>query len=89
MPPIKKKGKATVSKKRNRKNIVSKNILIGELLDKHPEVVPVLISHGFHCIGCAVSPFESLEAGAAVHGIPIDPLMKDLNTAVASTKRKQ
>lgn len=49
---------------------IDPNIKISELAMKHPEVVDFLISeYGFHCIGCFVSEFETLEEGAQVHGI--------------------
>jgi len=64
------------------KNIpaITGSILIGELISRYPEVSELLMKHGFHCIGCAVSPYESLEAGAAVHGIELKSLLKDINT---------
>ncbi|MDD5040518.1 MAG: DUF1858 domain-containing protein [Patescibacteria group bacterium] len=61
---------------------ITKDILIGDLIRKHPETEQVLLHYGFHCIGCMVSPYESLEAGAAVHGIPLESLLKDINRAV-------
>ena len=43
---------------------------IQEIADEYPEVVETLIiEYGFHCVGCFVSEFETLEEGAAVHGI--------------------
>ncbi|MFA5134287.1 MAG: DUF1858 domain-containing protein [Patescibacteria group bacterium] len=78
-----KKKKGTVPGTSRNKATVQKDILIGELLHKYPEAASVLMRHGFHCIGCAVSPYESLEAGAAVHGIPLEPLMKELNAVLA------
>jgi hybrid cluster-associated redox disulfide protein len=71
--------------KRPLKKLITRDILIGKLIEKYPQSSQVLLQHGFHCLGCMVSPYESLEAGAAVHGIPLEKLLKDLNNLV---KRK-
>ena len=57
---------------------------ISAVVKEHPETIPVFMKHGLHCIGCAVAAFESIEEGATVHGIDVDALVTDLNTAVAS-----
>ncbi|MBR1847818.1 MAG: DUF1858 domain-containing protein, partial [Lachnospiraceae bacterium] len=41
----------------------------------NPEVVPVLMNAGMHCIGCPSAAGESLEEAAMVHGIDIDEIM--------------
>lgn len=81
MPKVKKPTKKPTAGKSTSRRI-TKDILIGELIEKYPQVSETLLKHGFHCIGCVVSPYESLEAGAAVHNIPLDKLLKDLNKTV-------
>lgn len=78
MQKRKKAGKHTKKKQK-----VTKDILIGDLVKKYPHAVEVLAKHGFHCIGCTLSPYETLEAGAAVHGIPTEPLLKEINKALS------
>ena len=72
----------TAKKKTSRKEKITKNMLIGDILEKYPQSVEVFSKYGFHCIGCMISPYESLEDGAAVHNIPVGPLLKDINAAV-------
>lgn len=55
---------------------ITKEMTIGEILAKNPDVVPVLLDAGMHCLGCPASQAESLEEAAMVHGIDIDALMK-------------
>lgn len=55
---------------------ITKDMTIGEILNANPNVVPVLLDAGMHCLGCPASQAESLEEAAAVHGIDIDVLMK-------------
>lgn len=54
---------------------ITKDMLIGEILVAAPEVAPLLMEAGMHCIGCPASQGESLEEAAMVHGIDIDELM--------------
>ena len=55
---------------------ITKEMTIGEILRSNPEVAPVLMEAGMHCLGCPASQGESLEEAAMVHGIDIDDLME-------------
>ncbi len=59
---------------------------IGECVSKHPETIEVFMSHGLHCVGCAVAQFENIEQGANAHGIDVKKLVADLNKAVDKKK---
>lgn len=63
---------------------ITKNLPIGEVVQRHPETVPVFLQHGLMCFGCAVARFENIEQGAIAHGIDVEALIKDLNAAVAA-----
>lgn len=58
---------------------VTKDMLIGELLQIDAGVAPVLMGAGMHCIGCPSSQGESLEEAAFVHGINPDALVAAVN----------
>ncbi|MGN0411756.1 MAG: DUF1858 domain-containing protein [Lachnospiraceae bacterium] len=55
---------------------VTKDMTIGEILRANPNVAPVLMNAGMHCVGCPSAQGESLEEAAMVHGMDIDALMK-------------
>ena len=61
---------------------IDKDIMIGELVEAHPESIDVMQKHGLHCIGCHVATWETLEQGAQGHGIDIKPLVEDINKAI-------
>ena len=61
---------------------ITKTMPIGEVVQKHPETVPVFLAHGLMCFGCAIARFENIEQGAQAHGIDVEALVKDLNAAV-------
>jgi hybrid cluster-associated redox disulfide protein len=61
---------------------ITKEMSIGEVVQKYPQTVKVFLRHGLMCIGCAAARFENLEQGAVAHGINVEALLKDLNAAV-------
>ena len=58
---------------------VSKDILIGQLLQIDPNIAPILMRAGMHCLGCPSSQMESLEEAAMVHGMDADLLVQQIN----------
>ena len=58
---------------------VTKQMLIGELLQLDPNIAGVLMRAGMHCIGCPSAQAESLEEAALVHGLDPDVLVARLN----------
>lgn len=54
---------------------ITKDMTIGEILRTAPEVAPILLEAGMHCLGCPSAQGESLEEAAMVHGMDIDALM--------------
>ena len=62
--------------RRNTMSGITKEMTIGEILRTNPNVAPVLLEAGMHCLGCPSAQGESLEEAAMVHGIDIDALMK-------------
>lgn len=57
---------------------ITKDMTIGQIINANPDVVPVLLDAGMHCLGCPASQAESLEEAAMVHGIDIEDLMKKI-----------
>ena len=57
---------------------ITKEMTIGEILRTKPEIAPVLMNAGMHCLGCPSAQGESLEEAAMVHGIDIDALMQEI-----------
>lgn len=54
---------------------ITKDMTIGEILRANPNVAPVLMSAGMHCVGCPSAQGETLAEAAMVHGMDIDTLM--------------
>ena len=58
---------------------VTKNTLIGQLLQIDPNIAAILMRAGMHCIGCPSSQMESLVEAAMVHGMDVDVLVQQIN----------
>ena len=58
---------------------ITKDMTIGEILVNKPEVAPILMEAGMHCLGCPSAQGESLEMAAMVHGMDIDNLMEKIS----------
>jgi hybrid cluster-associated redox disulfide protein len=55
---------------------ITKDMTMGEILSRYPDAAYVMLSHGLHCIGCHISPYESLEMGSMGHGMDEDEFRK-------------
>ncbi len=58
---------------------ITKDMTIGEILVNKPDVAPILMEAGMHCLGCPSAQGESLEQAAMVHGMDIDALMDKIS----------
>ena len=62
---------------------VTKDMLIGQLITLDPNIAPILMRAGMHCLGCPSSQMETIEQAAMVHGIEPQELVDRLNDVVA------
>lgn len=55
---------------------------IGDIIQQYPDAAPLLTDYGIHCVGCHVSPYETLEEGLRSHGMSeeqIDTILSEVN----------
>jgi len=62
---------------------IKKDDNITEIIQNYPITREVFMQFGLGCIGCLAARFETLEQGAAAHGIDVDALVEELNKAAA------
>ncbi len=58
---------------------VTKDSIIGEILDADPTTAQFFFEIGMHCLGCPASRGESIEMACAVHGTDADALVEKIN----------
>ena len=61
---------------------VTKDNMIGDLLQIDQNVAPLLLNIGMHCLGCPSSQMETIEEAAMVHGLDPDDLVVEINTFI-------
>ena len=62
---------------------VSRDSIVGEVMESRPEAVAVFIRNRMHCPGCVMARFMTVADAAKSHGIELDGLMAELDAAVA------
>ena len=62
---------------------ITKDTIIGDILNIAPETAPLFMNIGMHCLGCPASQAESLEEACMVHGIDCDTLVSQMNEILA------
>ena len=65
---------------------VTKETIIGDLLDYEIETAQFFFAIGMHCLGCPASRGESVEDACAVHGTNADELVANINRFLESKK---
>ena len=65
---------------------VTKDTLIGDVLDFEVETARFFFEIGMHCLGCPHSRGESIEDACLVHGTDADELVKKINDYFESKK---
>ena len=63
---------------------VTKDMLIGDILDADRETAQFFFEMGMHCLGCPSARGESLEMACAVHGVDVDEMVEEINTFLDS-----
>ena len=61
---------------------------INSLIEKHPEVIEILMDYGLNCVGCHFSGHDTLETGLKIHGLDheMKMILRDINKVVKNKK---
>lgn len=65
---------------------VTKDMIIGEVIQLDQGLIPILMNSGMHCLGCPSSQMESLEDACMVHGMDVNVLLDQLNSYLATVE---
>ena len=61
---------------------ITKDTIVGDILDLAPEAAPLFLAIGMHCLGCPSARGETVEMACAVHGVDADELIAKINAAL-------
>lgn len=65
---------------------VTKESIIGDVLDYNPGTAQFFFEIGMHCLGCPSARGESIADACAVHGTDADALIEKINAFIESDK---
>ena len=65
---------------------VTKDSIIGDVLDYNRGTAQFFFEIGMHCLGCPSARGESIEQACAVHGTDADALVEKINAFLAAEK---
>ena len=74
------------------KQLVTKDMVIADVLKKYPDVAVIMLEHGLHCVGCHANVFDTIEAGCKVHGLDdetVDSLVSEINKFISSEQSEK
>ena len=66
---------------------ITKDTIIGDILDIAPETAPIFLSIGMHCLGCPSSRGETVEQACLVHDQPVEELVEKLNAIIVANRK--
>lgn len=64
--------------------VVTKDSIIGDVLDFDTNTAKFFFEIGMHCLGCPSARGESIEMACAVHGTDAEELVKKINEYLAA-----
>ena len=64
--------------------VVTKDSIIGDVLDFDTNTAKFFFEIGMHCLGCPSARGESIEAACMVHGTDADELVRKINEYLAT-----
>lgn len=62
---------------------ITKDTIIGDILDIDRTTAPFFLEMGMHCLGCPSSRGETIEQACMVHGVNPDELIAKLNAHIS------
>lgn len=65
---------------------ITKETIVGDILDIAPETAPAFLNIGMHCLGCPASRNETVEQACMVHGVNADELLAQINQMITTDK---
>ena len=61
---------------------ITKDTIVGDILDLAPQAAPLFLEIGMHCLGCPSARGETVEMACAVHGVDADELLEKINDLI-------
>lgn len=60
--------------------MITKEMIISEIIQIKPEAIKVLMGFNMGCMGCPSATMENLEQACEIHGLDIEQVLRELNS---------
>ena len=61
---------------------ITKDTIIGDILDLNRATAPLFLEMGMHCLGCPSARGETVAQACAEHGVDADELVEKINAVL-------
>jgi hybrid cluster-associated redox disulfide protein len=61
--------------------LISGEMIVEQVASRYPETIKVFVRYSLHCVGCAISPFHTIDHVAAENQLDLERFLADLNHA--------
>ena len=64
--------------------LLAPDLTVDQVLTRWNQTVSVFMHLRMACVGCPMSPFETLDNVAEIYGLPVASLLKELEQAIST-----
>ncbi|MBX3050092.1 MAG: DUF1858 domain-containing protein [Caldilineaceae bacterium] len=64
--------------------LIQAELTVAETLERWPQTIPVFLRRRMACVGCPVTPFETLAEAAVIYEIDLPRFLNDLRQSITS-----
>lgn len=71
---------------KNDEAVITRDMILGEIVADFPDTALVMMEYGLHCVGCFANAFDTVESGARIHGLSeeeINQMVSDMNEVIS------
>ena len=71
---------------------ITKDMTLGDAIQKYPQTAMIMMKHGLHCVGCHVAAWETIEQGSMGHGMSeegMNKMIEEMNKTVDKKPKKK
>jgi len=62
---------------------VAPQTTVYELLNGHPEIIPLFLRRKMACVGCNMARFETLRNAASIYRVDLDDWLKEIEQTIS------
>ena len=61
---------------------ITTEMIVADVLQDWPQTIPIFLEYRMGCVGCAMSPFDTLADVVEIYGLQVDRFLTELRDAI-------